>query len=174
MLALRSKSAWSAAACVPLLALLALLALSASAGPAAAAAYDDAQCESHVYPLDGSTLKPVRERFFVFFYYEEGAPCSSSRRRNLAHRPNASLAFVRARRALYNSLSGVENEPARELGDSEISATFSTRRTCRSGGNGNVASLPLFFAPSTSFDRPLSLRVTSLLSTSFSSLSKKK
>lgn len=175
MLALRSKSAWSAAACVPLLALLALLALSASAGPAAAAAYDDAQCESHVYPLDGSTLKPVRERFFVSFYYEEGAPpCSSSRRRNLAHRPNASLAFVRARRALYNSLSGVENEPARELGDSEISATFSTRRTCRSGGNGNVASLPLFFAPSTSFDRPLSLRVTSLLSTSFSSLSQKK
>ena len=30
----------------------------------ASAAYDDgdgtAQCESHVYPLDGSTLKPVR------------------------------------------------------------------------------------------------------------------
>lgn len=51
------------------LVVLALLVLVA-AGPVRA--YDDAplqQCQSHVYPLDGSTLKPVRK---------EGAPQHSS------------------------------------------------------------------------------------------------
>ena len=57
------------AACVPLLLALALLALSAS-GPVAA--YDDTQCESHVYPLDGSTLKPVRD----FSFFNSKAPLS--------------------------------------------------------------------------------------------------
>lgn len=47
---------------MPLLALLPFVLLLAVS--TASAAYDDgdgtSQCESHVYPLDGSTLKPVR------------------------------------------------------------------------------------------------------------------
>lgn len=77
----RGKSGAFGAACVPLLLALAVLALSAS-GPVAA--YDDAQCESHVYPLDGSTLKPVRWDFSFFNSKAPLASFPSLSRRNLA------------------------------------------------------------------------------------------
>ena len=76
----KRSGAWSCvAACGTLLALL-LVALS---GPVSAA-YDDAQCESHVYPLDGSTLKPVRERGF-FFILLGRRPSLRRRRRRDGH-----------------------------------------------------------------------------------------
>ena len=73
MLARRCR-AFAAAGPLVLLALVALLALSSSG---TVAAYDDGQCESQVYPLDGSTLKPVRV-LFVCFVKKHKAPLASS------------------------------------------------------------------------------------------------
>ena len=66
--------AWGSSLALFVVAAALLLALSASA-------YDDApQCESHVYPLDGSTLKPVRERVLVCwsFLLERGRAFASN------------------------------------------------------------------------------------------------